>query len=102
MCHVKNLSAYKTSEEILMELNTCSSCPSVGSLITTPNECLIFQGMLKRYTAMIQREYFKFQKEHKEKEEIFKIELKEEEEISSIIDKSRSEDLEAEEVACEG
>lgn len=66
MCHVKNLNAYKTSQELLMEINNCCSCPSVGSLISDPSECVIFQRMLKRYTEMIQREYLKLQKEKEE------------------------------------
>ena len=102
MCHVKNWTAYQTSEEILLDINKCSICPSVGSLIKASNECAIFQEMLKRYTAMIQMEYLKFQREQKEKEETFKIELKDEEEIPIITGQSRTEDIEVEDVSCEG
>jgi len=99
MCHVKNLSAYETSDELLMDINKCNCCPSLGSLIKDPGECAIFQGMLKRYTALIQKEYlpkFQKEKEFKEKEEETPF-------IAEKVEKYQSGHVEeVEEVSCEG
>lgn len=57
MCEIKALSSYKTSDELMMDLNNCfTRCPSVGTLLRSQADCPIYREALKRHLELLQKE----------------------------------------------
>lgn len=57
MCEMRALTSYKTSDELMIDINKCFiRCPGIGTLLKAQADCPILKQALERNLELLQKE----------------------------------------------